>query len=150
MPPLPPLFLLCQLTDVEEIIRNAVGLKSTDSLKVVNAKFNRPVPAADLEQEYQQSLKWNRYIEIARQASLGLLAISALLVLKIFSGARKRSESAMPAMAALPAGSSAGMLAAGQYNEEPMALRAQIAGALERNPEEVKRLFSNWVEEKGE
>ncbi len=85
------------LADVEEIIRNAVGLKSTDSLKVVNAKFNRPQPASDLEQEYQQSLKWNRYIEIARQSSLGLLAISALLVLKIFSGAKRRAELAMQA-----------------------------------------------------
>lgn len=139
-----------QLADVEEIIRNAVGLKSTDSLKVVNAKFNRPVPAADFDLEYQQSLKWNRYIEIVRQASLGLLAISAFIVLKIFSGARKRSESTIAAMAALPAGSSAGMLAGGQYSEEPTALCSQIAGALERNPEEVKRLFTNWVEEKGE
>jgi flagellar M-ring protein FliF len=138
------------LKDVEEIIRNAVGLKSSDSLKVVNAKFNHPQPAADIEQEYQQSVKWNRYIEIARHSSLGILAISALLVLKIFSGARKRADSAMPALGAIPAGASAGMLGAGQYNEEPMALRAQISGALERNPEEVKRLFSNWVDEKGE
>ena len=141
---------IMSLNDVEEIIRNAVGLKTTDSLKVVNAKFNRPMPAADIEQEYQQSVKWNRYIEIARQSSLGLLAISALLVLKIFSGAHKRAESAMPALGAIPAGAAAGLLSAGQYNEEPTALRAQIAGALERNPEEVKRLFSNWVDEKGE
>jgi flagellar M-ring protein FliF len=137
------------LKDVEEIIRNAVGLKTTDSLKVVNAKFNRPQPAADLEQEYQQSVKWNRYIAIARHSSLGILAISALLVLKIFSGAGKRAGSTL-ALSAIPAGAAAGMLNAGQYNEEPMALRAQIAGALERNPEEVKRLFSNWVDEKGE
>lgn len=136
------------LKDVEEVIRNAVGLKSTDSLKVVNAKFNHPLPAADIEQDYQQSVKWNRYIEIARQSSLGLLAISALLVLKIFSGAHKRAESAMPALGTSPAGA-AGMLGAGQY-EEPTMLRAQIVGALERNPEEVKRLFSNWVDEKGE
>jgi flagellar M-ring protein FliF len=139
------------LTDVEEIIRNAVGLKSTDSLKVVNAKFNHPQPSGDLEQEYQQSLKWNRYIQIARQSSLGILAISALLVLKFFSSARKRAMLAMSGAGNLPAGAqTAGLLNAGQMNEEPLVLRTQIASALERNPEEVKRLFSNWVDEKGE
>jgi flagellar M-ring protein FliF len=135
------------LKDVEEIIRNAVGLKGTDSLKVVNAKFNHPQQAIGIEQEYQQSVKWNRYIEIARQGSLGLLAISALIVLKIFSSAGKRSQAAMPALAV---GASAGMLNPGQYSEEPAVFRTQIAGALERNPEEVKRLFSNWVDEKGD
>jgi flagellar M-ring protein FliF len=136
--------------DVEEIIKNAVGLKSTDSLKVVNAKFNHPAPVANVEEEYRQNVKWNRYIEIARHSSLGILAISALLVLKMFGGARKRMDTAMPALGAMPAGASAGLLNAGQYTEEPTMLRAQIAGALERNPEEVKRLFSNWVNEKGE
>lgn len=141
---------IMELKDVEEVIRNAVGLKNTDSLKVVNAKFNNPIPAVDLDQEYQQSLKWKHYIEIARQASLGILAISALLVLKMFNSARKRSESVMPEMAGLPAGAPAGLLGAGNYNEEPKAIRAQIAGALQQNPDEVKRLFNSWIEEKGD
>jgi hypothetical protein len=49
----------------------------------------------------------------------------------------------------LPAGeASAGFLPAGQSNSEPLMLRRQIAGALHNNPEQVRRLFTSWVEEK--
>jgi flagellar M-ring protein FliF len=136
--------MIMQLSDVEQIIRNALGLKETDSLKVVAAKFHR---AAELPAEEEPS-SWPRYIAIIRHASLGIMAICALLVFRIFSGARKKAALAAEARQ-LPAGeASAGFLPAAESNAEPLVLRRQIASALNSNPEQVRRLFASWVEEK--
>jgi flagellar biosynthesis/type III secretory pathway M-ring protein FliF/YscJ len=133
-----------QLSDVEEIIKNALGLKETDLIKVVQARFHRP---AELLTEQEPS-NWPRYIAIARHASLGIMAVCALLVFRVFNGARKKAALAAEA-GQLPAGeASAGFLPAGQSNSEPLVLRRQIAGALHNNPEQVRRLFTSWVEEK--
>jgi len=133
-----------QLSDVEEIIRNALGLKETDLLKVVHTKFHRPT---ELLLEDKPS-NWPRYIAIARHASLGVMAICALLVLRIFRSARRK---AMPTAESgqLPAAEGAvGLLPPGAHASEPLVLRKQIASALQRNPEQVKQLFSSWLEEK--
>ncbi len=136
--------MIMQLSDVEQIIKNALGLKETDLLKVVAAKFHR---AAELPTEEEPS-NWPRYIAIARHASLGIMAICAMLVFRIFSGARKKAALAAEARQ-LPAGeASAGFLPAAESNAEPLVLRRQIASALHSNPEQVRRLFASWVEEK--
>jgi len=136
--------MIMQLSDVELIIKNALGLKETDLIKVVQARFHRP---AELLTEQEPS-NWPRYIAIARHASLGIMAVCALLVFRIFNGARKKAALAAEA-GQLPAGeASAGFLPAGQSNSEPLMLRRQIAGALHNNPEQVRRLFTSWVEEK--
>ena len=134
-------------TDVEEIIKNALGLKETDSLRVVEAKFHRTV---ELPIDEEPS-KWPRYTAIARQASLGVMAICALLVLRVFSGAKKKVTSTAPA-AQLPGGAegSVGLLPAQAGSPEPLVLRKQIADALQSNPAQVKQLFSSWIEERGE
>jgi flagellar M-ring protein FliF len=134
------------IKDVEEIIRNAVGLKSTDSLKVVNARFHQTAAAPEIDKEYETAQKWNRYIELARQASLGILAICALIVLKILSGGRKKNAN-MP-IAAFGTASPSGYLPSSEGNNEPMALRNQISNALSSNPEEVKKLFNTWAQNK--
>lgn len=136
--------MIMQLTEVEQIIRTAVGLRETDSLKVVNVKFHR---AVELTTDEEPS-NWPRYMTIARDASLGIMAICALLVLRIFKGARKKTApTATPEQ--LPAGAGAfGFLPAETGKSEVLVLRRQIAGALERNPEQVKQLFTNWIEEK--
>jgi len=138
--------MIMQLSDVEQIIRNALGLKETDLLKVVQAKFHRP---AELLTEEEPS-NWPRYLAIARHASLGIMAICALLVFRIFSGARKKAALAAAARAALgePGTETIGLLPAGQSSSEPAVLRRQIASALHSNPEQVRRLFATWIEEK--
>ncbi|MHC4646023.1 MAG: flagellar basal-body MS-ring/collar protein FliF [Planctomycetota bacterium] len=134
---------LLQVSDVEEIIKKALGLKETDSLKVVPAKFHRP---AELLTEEEPS-NWPRYIAIARQASLGIMAICALLVLRIFSGVKRKAPPA--AGAKLPAAEeAAGLLPAGEEN--PLVLRKQISNALNSHPEQVRQLFSSWLEEEQE
>jgi flagellar M-ring protein FliF len=135
-----------ELSDVNDIIKNALGLKETDLLKVVDAKFHRPTELL-IEEEPSN---WPRYIAIARQASLGIMAICALLVLRIFSGARKKTAPTAPAEQLAEAEGAAGLLPAGAEGPEPLAVRKQISGALQSNPEQVKQLFSSWLEEKGE
>ncbi|MHC4175749.1 MAG: flagellar basal-body MS-ring/collar protein FliF [Planctomycetota bacterium] len=137
---------IMELSEVEEIITNALGLKDTDSLTVVDAKFYRPV---ELLVDEEPS-KWPRYIAIARQASLGIMAICALLVLRMFRGAKRKAVPAA-SVASLPEGEeAAGLLTGGGGTSEPLVLRGQIANALERDPDRVRQLFTSWIEEKGE
>jgi flagellar M-ring protein FliF len=134
--------LLMQVAEVEQIIRMALGLKESDSLKVVNAKFYRAADAAVAE----EPADWSRYLALARQLSLGIMAVCALVVLRIFSRARSK---ALAAQGALPPGDApAGLLSAGQTALEPALLRRQIAQALKHNPERVRQMFLSWMEEK--
>jgi flagellar M-ring protein FliF len=137
---------IMELADVEKLIRNALGLGTTDELTVVDAKFYHPVEQpADKE-----TIRKFDYVAIAGQASLGITAICALLVLKIFSGARKKAA-AMTAAGQLAAGEgAAGLLTGGTVENESLALRKQIAGSLQSNPDQVRQLFASWLEQKGE
>ncbi len=137
---------IMQLADVENLIQNALGLdiQGGDSLKVVEAHFNRPVEAAPMEAKGGLDI-----IAIVRDGSLGITAICALLVLKIFRGARKKASASLPAGELAGAGGSAGLLpgtAAG--GPETVVVRRQIAEALRNNPEQAKQLFQSWLQEK--
>lgn len=137
---------IMQLADVEKLIRNTLGLDPTDteSLTVVDARIYRPTESL-IEAEPSS---WPRYMAIVRQASLGIMAVCALLVLRIFRGAKKKAgEQVIPGQ--LPAGTSeaAGFLPAGGAADS-FALRRQITGALRKNPEQVKQVFASWIQEK--
>ena len=133
--------------DVEKLIENALGLDLTggDSLKVVTARFHRPAGSL-LNEELSAGLD---FVAIARQASLGIMAVCAMIVLRMFRGAKKKVK--MEAMhGQIPGGEGAGGLLPGAAGgSEPLVLRRQIASALESNPERVKQLFTSWIEEKG-
>jgi len=135
--------LLMQITDVELIIRNALGLKESDALKVVNAKFHRSAEAAD----EQEPADWSRYIALARHLSLGIMAICALIVLRIFSRARGKTMAPAQGQATSEAGPS-GLLPPGELVAEPAMVRQQIAHALRQNPEQVRKMFASWIQEK--
>jgi len=136
---------IMELEEVQELIKNALGLKETDSLKVAEAKFHRPAELSIGEEE-PGGLD---FVVIARQASLGITAICALLVLLVFRGAKKKA-SAAAAVEQLPQGEqSIGLLPAEVEGSEPLVLRKQIANALHSNPAQVKQLFASWIEEKG-
>ena len=133
--------------DVEKLIENALGLDLAggDSLKVVNARFYRPDKSL-LDEEVAAGLD---FVAIARQASLGIMAVCALLVLRMFKGAKRKvkMEAGTGQLAASEA--AGGLLPGGSGGPEPLVLRRQIASALENNPERVKQLFTSWIEEKG-
>jgi flagellar M-ring protein FliF len=138
--------LIMELDEVEEIIRNALGLKQTDALKVVNVRFHRPDVASMID---EKPSRWPRIMGIVRHASLGIMAICALLVLRIFRGAKNKTAAAAPVGQLAGAEGPAGLLPAEAGKPEPLVLRKQIASALQSNPTQVKQLFSNWLEEKG-
>lgn len=143
--------LIMSVDQVKEIIRNAVGpnlLKDAASLIVVNTAFNRPMIAGAADSGGYEKL--SRYIEIARQSSMGVLAVCALLVLKIFSGAKKKVAAVEASAGAGQLESmSMGMLPAGTGNESSAAFRRHITGALKENPEQVKQLFASWLSGEG-
>ena len=136
---------IMQIADVEKLIENALGLdlKGRDSLKVVEAKFYRPAAISD-EQIQPKKLD---YAAIVRNGSLGITALCALLVLRIFTKARKKS--AAEAAAQLPAGTEAsGMLPGAATTAEPVIVRRQLAEVMRNNPDQARRLFANCVQEK--
>jgi hypothetical protein len=77
------------------------------------------------------------------------MAVCALLVLRMFRGAKKKVKVAAGQEQLTGAEGPAGLLSGGAGGMEPMVLRRQIASALENNPERVKQLFTSWIEEKG-
>jgi len=135
--------LIMEVTEVEEIIRNALGLKPSDALKVVHARFHR-APEAPAGPEHG---KWPQYLAVARHLSLGIMAVCALVVLRIFSRARRHATAETQAQA-LPAGGAGHLLGPAEPTVEPVMLRRQITHALRNNPEQVREMFRNWIEEK--
>jgi flagellar biosynthesis/type III secretory pathway M-ring protein FliF/YscJ len=138
-----------EVSAVESIIQNALGLEDTSDIKVVDVKFNREKILDDKD----EGLKLD-YAAIAGQASMGIMAVCALLALKILgSGKNKAVETAGQANQ-ISAGASAGYLPAGEQREssaqQPRAdmLGENIANAMKENPEQAKKLFANWAEEK--
>ncbi len=137
--------LIMEVSEVEEIIRTALGLKETDSLKVVHARFHQPTTTLMDE----EPTKWPRYLALARQLSLGIMAICALIVLRIFSRARRKVTPGVEAQQ-LPEGNSTGgaLMPPGGMAAEPVLLRRQITHALKNNPDQVREMFLSWIEEK--
>lgn len=135
---------IMELSDVETLIENALGLdlEGRDSLKVVDVRIPRQEETL-VDEEDSGGLD---YIAIVRQGSLGIMAICALLVFRMFKGAKKKvqSEAAVPSLP--KAEGSAGLLP-GEAGISPMVFRRQIASALENDPERVRQLFSKWIEE---
>ena len=143
-----------KVADVESLIRSALGLKETDTIKVVETPFSRPASIEPATEEQTASSKYGFYLDIAREASLGILVLGALVTLKILGGSKHKAMPAGAGAAGAVAGAPGGTLAlpAGGFSADadPALLRSRITAALQENPEEVKRLFLAWVEgEKG-
>jgi len=139
-----PPALIMEVSEVEQIIRTALGLKETDSLRVANARFRQPAESP-IEEE---PVAWSHYLALARQLSLGLMAVCALIVFRIFSRARSKAVAVEARQLAEGGSGSAGLLTPGGPASEPIMLRRQITHALRSNPEQVREMFLNWIEEK--
>ncbi|MEN6308700.1 MAG: flagellar basal-body MS-ring/collar protein FliF [Anaerohalosphaeraceae bacterium] len=143
-PAAPPLLLTEE--DVKAIVQTAIGpeLLKPENLTVRHVPFNRP-----MVQELNDTVgfeKWDRYIEIARQSSMGVLALCALLALKIFTSAGKKAAAAQQSANALGAGNPA-LLTVGTGVEAANAIRQHISSQMRQNPEQVRQLFANWLAE---
>jgi len=135
--------------DVKQIIQKAIGLKSADMLTVVETPFHPPAapPAAEAGQTGGRFTDPAFLLDLARRFSLGLLVIGALLAMKILRKPRKAGQAAAGVPALETSGAPAGaLLLQGGPEPDGQQLRAQITRALQDNPDEVKRLFLNWIE----
>jgi len=134
--------------DIEDMIRSAVGLRPQDTMKVVNVPFQaaavQPAEAAQPEGFFNKDF----LLEIAKRASLGILVIGVLLMLRIFSRPRVKAGAATPALAG--AAGSGNLLPGDRGEVDPDRLRVHITRALRENPDEVKRLFLAWVDSEKE
>ncbi|MCE5326314.1 MAG: flagellar M-ring protein FliF [Planctomycetaceae bacterium] len=132
--------------DVEDIIRNAIGLKESDTLKVVNTVFYEH-PAEAIEQQGLFTVDF--MLDMGRRLSLGILVVGVLVTLKMMRGSSRKAAQAalagLPAQQALTGGAAPGNLLPSE-STDPNALRMQITHALQEKPEEVKRLFLNWAQ----
>lgn len=142
--------LIMSVEDVKAIIRTAIGpeLLKDEDLTVKQVAFNRPQTTAFIE-ESSMLEKFAPFIEIARQSSLGLLAICALLVLKIFAGAGKKTAAEQADLSSQQAlmGGMNPLLPAGSGDDAITAMRNQISAQLRDNPEQVRQLFASWLTE---
>ena len=137
--------LIMQVAEVEQIIRTALGLKETDTLKVVHAKFHKPKDVAIEE----QPSAWPRYLALASRLSLGIMAVCALLVLRIFARARSKAIAVTAAQPiASPSGPAGALMAPVESMNESIVLQRQITHALRNNPQQVREMFLSWIEEK--
>ena len=136
--------LIMEVTEVEQIIRTALGLSDTDSLTVVHARFHRPTEALMEEKPNP----WPRYMALARQLSMGLMAVCGLVVFRIFGKARGKATAATQAQLTEGTAKAGGMLGGNVAPAEPIMVRRQIAHALRNNPEQVREMFLNWIEER--
>ena len=138
--------LIMSVDQVKSLIKNALGLKDdVDTIEVVNTRFYRPV-----EPEVAKTTDWPKYLAIAKQASLGIMAICALVALKMFSGAgRKVAATAgqIPGGAEMVQQLMGGSPAVGGL-PAPGMMKDQILLALQQNPDHVRRMFTSWVQEK--
>jgi hypothetical protein len=97
--------------------------------------------------EEQQPKKLD-YITIASHSSLGIMAICALLVLRIFTKAKKKATAEIPVQQLSAGQESAGLLPGMQTAAEPVVVRRQLAEVMRSNPDQARRLFVNWLQEK--
>ncbi|MCK5174040.1 MAG: hypothetical protein KAR47_11665, partial [Planctomycetes bacterium] len=146
--------MIMQVEDVIAVIKNAIGpeLLNDESITVKDIRFASRPTAASLAPGDDGAFgyeKLSRYVEIARQSSMGVLAVCALIVLKILTGGGKKAAAAEGdgANASVDA-LSMGMLPAGAASADPATVfRRHIAGELKENPEQVKQLFASWLTE---
>ena len=123
---------------VQQVIQNAVGFDQErgDTLTVVATAFRSPYDTTGTDEAADQSAKYAFYLKLARNVSVGVLALGAALFAKMLVGA-----------ATAPGADVNDALKLAGPEQERAMLRRQISHALESNPEEAKKLFLTWVEE---
>jgi len=139
--------LIMSVDDIKAMIRTAIGpeLLKEENLTIRHVPFSRS--AVQQTPEAGAFEKWNRYIEIARQSSMGILAVSALLALKIFTGAGRKAAAAIQQTAANSLGTGNAPLLGAGGADTTTAIRQHITLQLRQNPEQVRQIFTSWLSE---
>ena len=119
------------LAEAQDIIKEAVGYKQgRDEIKVTDVKLAAPDSQNSMDAEYVQMQRWQTYMGLARQASLG---VAALVVLVLgFLVLRRFRPAAPPANVA--------------SSPEETRVMEQLSAVAEKDPEVLARLLTTWLE----
>lgn len=111
-----------QLNEVQEIVKQAVGFKpGRDEIKVTEVRLQPQTPS-DLDRQWLEAQKWEWYLSLAKQLSLGLAALAGLL----FAWLVLRS-----------------------WKKEPTTASTSVANVVElarREPEVLAKVIARWLE----
>jgi len=142
--------------DVEEIVRAAVGIGETDTIKVVSVPFPRWADAVESDGAAEVVYGPAYVMDLVKQGSVGVLSLAAVVTLWLLSRPRRERSAKAEAMAgaaadasipaALPVATAGLLPGLTEVDLNAERLRAHITKALQDNPEEVKRLFLSWVD----
>ena len=104
------------LAEAEEIIKQAVGFKKgRDEIKVNDVKLASGATLESVEAEYQQAQRMRWYLSLARNVSLGVTALVALLMgLLYYRRLRPKGQDPAPATKETTEGRCAGPAAPGR------------------------------------
>jgi flagellar M-ring protein FliF len=120
---------------IEDIIKQAVGFKAgRDAIAVEDVRLASVTTSQAIETEAVESQRWQYYIGLARNASLGVAALVALLLGWIFL--RRLRPAPVVEPPPLPA-------------TERERVVAELTAIAEADPELVARILAAWLEEGG-
>jgi flagellar M-ring protein FliF len=123
------------LKGIENLVKQAVGFKTgRDQIAVTNVKLVGAAPAAGMEAEWVETQRWQNYIQLARNASLGIAALAALgIAWLVIRRLRSRETGARTT------------------TEKPERERIlKEITAVQRDPDAVARVLAAWLAEKEE
>ncbi|MGH7223127.1 MAG: flagellar basal-body MS-ring/collar protein FliF, partial [Gemmataceae bacterium] len=118
------------LAEAEEIIKQAVGFKKgRDEIKVNDVKLASGATLESVEAEYQQAQRMRWYLSLARNLSLGVTALVALLVgFLYYRRLRPKGQDPSPATK--------------ETTEEDA-----LSKLLREDPERLAKVLARWLEE---
>jgi flagellar M-ring protein FliF len=125
------------IEQAEEIVQRAVGFKQgRDEIKVTNVKLPGSMALTGLDTEWMETQRWQNYVSIARHASLGVAALTALLLARMIL---RRLQPPMPnSPSATP------------EQSDPTRVLQQLSMLAQNNPTTVARILETWMEESEE
>jgi flagellar M-ring protein FliF len=120
------------ITEAEEIIKQAVGFKKgRDEIKVNDVKLASGATLEGVEAEYQQAQRMRWYLSLARNASLGVAALVALLMgFLYYRRLRPKQQGPTPA---------------GEGQPE----RNLLAEMAKDDPERLAKALARWLDQGG-
>jgi flagellar M-ring protein FliF len=125
------------VAEAEEIIKQAVGFKKgRDEIKVNDVKLVGGAALESVEAEYQQAQRMRWYLALARNVSLGMAALSALLMgLLYYRRLRPKPE----VKEQKPEG--------GDQKPEVKSPNDRLAEIVKDNPELLAKVLARWIDQ---
>ena len=122
--------LIIQQAEVERLIKSATGfdLERGDQIEVVMTKF-ADLPELDSGKELAEEQKWKFVSQLARNASLGITAIAALI---LGSSVIRKVQP---------------ITVQGSDNSQQRQLVEELSRRVDSNPEAVSKILAAWIEQ---